>query len=131
VVLDIEAANPDVGIDIGSVTTKRRRRCGEGAILPGDEVVTFGRAVERPGDRGETDVVITGGENESSSPPDWRNPRLRTHDQSYRRHLRVRHGMNARDARGRAVAVAARMAIVRSASSLSSVVTNPTRRIET
>jgi hypothetical protein len=64
-VADTEAADPDVGIDVGPVTTGRRQRCGEGAIRPGDEVVVFGQAVERPGDWGETDVVITGGEDET------------------------------------------------------------------
>jgi len=61
-VLDTEAADSDMGADIGPVTTGRRRRCGEGAIRPGDEVVMFERAVERPGDYGETDIVVTGGE---------------------------------------------------------------------
>lgn len=59
---DIEAADPDVGIDIGPVRTGRRWRCGEGAIRSGDEVVAFGQAVERPGDRGEIGVVVAGGE---------------------------------------------------------------------
>jgi hypothetical protein len=53
---------PTWAIDVGPVATGRRWRCGEGAIRPGDEVVAFGRTVERPGDWGEIDVAVTGGE---------------------------------------------------------------------
>jgi len=64
-VADIEAADSDVGIEVGAVTTGRRQRCGEGAIRPGDEVVAFGQVVEAPGEWGEADVAVTGGEDET------------------------------------------------------------------
>ena len=51
-----------MSIDIEPVRTGRRRRYGEGAVRSGDEVVAFGRAVERPGDWGEIGVVVAGGE---------------------------------------------------------------------
>ena len=65
-VLDVEAADSDAGIDTGLVRTGRRRRCGEDAIRSGDEVVAFGRAVEQPGDRGEIGVVVAGGKEATS-----------------------------------------------------------------
>ena len=65
-VLDVEAADPDVSIVIEPVKTGRRRRYGEGAIRSGDEVVAFGRTVERPGDRGETGVVVACGKEATS-----------------------------------------------------------------